>query len=457
MCTNESTAETSPIGKSSLQYSSAQGPAHNPESARLTVLTPSSQSSPLGASAAPRSSPPTMPPSNGSPTASCPPSSGQPGIMNPHLQALDQYRLQLYNYAMAERLRCSQYPITPFTSPYSNVGPYGPRLALQMSLFHNRMFAPEEPKPQHSYIGLIAMAILGAPDQKLVLSDIYQHILDNYPYFRNRGPGWRNSIRHNLSLNDCFIKAGRSANGKGHYWSVHPANLEDFKRGDFRRRKAQRKVRKHMGLAVDDDGTDSPSPPPLSMTPPPGFGYPWPPHAAAIPNPLSIYSQVVTRKRQFDVASLLAPDDSGLGVDSLKHPASKRFHHSAASPHHHPDLDEDIDVVASDDQDDSSIIDKDMTNTGGNNAGGSSPCSTDDNLHSPPSNTSTGPWPGLMQWPGAFPTLGVGMDPRIFGRYYGQYMAAAQASRRFNQMQGGNNNASDLHELSSPVHSNDCN
>lgn len=450
MCTNESTTETSPIGKSSLQYSSvpvsiSSGP-HNPDSAHLTVLTPSSQSSPLGASAAPRSSPPTMPTSNGSP-GSGPPSSG---LINPQLHPLDQYRLQLYNYAMAERLRCSQYPITPFTSQYSNVGPYGPRLALQMSLFHNRMFAPEEPKPQHSYIGLIAMAILQAPEQKMVLSDIYQHILDNYPYFRNRGPGWRNSIRHNLSLNDCFIKAGRSANGKGHYWSIHPANIDDFKRGDFRRRKAQRKVRKHMGLAVDDDGTDSPSPPPLSITPPPGFGYPWMPHAATIPNPLSIYSQVVTRKRQFDVASLLAPDDSAM-VESLKHPA-KRFH--AASPH--PELDEDIDVVASDDQDDS-IIDKDMT---GGNAGGSSPCSTDDNLHSPPSNSSTvGPWSGLMQWPGTFPSLGVGMDPRIFGRYYGQYMAAAQASRRFNQIQGGNNNNnnSELHELSSPVQSNDCN
>lgn len=80
--------------------------------------------------------------------------------------------------------------------------------------YRNPQFIPEEPKPQHSYIGLIAMAILSSADSKLVLSDIYQHILDHYPYFRSRGPGWRNSIRHNLSLNDCFIKSGRSANGK---------------------------------------------------------------------------------------------------------------------------------------------------------------------------------------------------------------------------------------------------
>ena len=100
----------------------------------------------------------------------------------------------------------------------------------------------DEPKPSHSYIGLIAMAILSAPERKMVLSEIYQWILTHYHYFRCRGPGWRNSIRHNLSLNDCFVKAGRSANGKGHYWAIHPANVDDFQRGDFRRRRAQRKV-----------------------------------------------------------------------------------------------------------------------------------------------------------------------------------------------------------------------
>jgi len=122
----------------------------------------------------------------------------------------------------------------------------------------------DEPKPTHSYIGIIAMAILGSKDRKLVLSDIYQWILDHYPYFRRRGPGWRNSIRHNLSLNDCFVKVGRSANGKGHYWAVHPANVDDFERGDFRRRRAQRKVRRAMGLAVPDDDDDSPIPSPVA-------------------------------------------------------------------------------------------------------------------------------------------------------------------------------------------------
>ncbi|XP_031574996.1 forkhead box protein B1-like [Actinia tenebrosa] len=99
-------------------------------------------------------------------------------------------------------------------------------------------------KPSHSYIALIAMAILSCTNKKMILGDIYQYISDNFPYYRNKDKSWRNSIRHNLSLNECFIKAGRSENGKGNYWAIHPANLEDFSNGDFRRRRARRRVRK---------------------------------------------------------------------------------------------------------------------------------------------------------------------------------------------------------------------
>ena len=197
----------------------------------------------------------------------------------------------IYNLALADRMRqlsSLQLPFPPFPpflhqhpSPVSLSSlPFPPRfsppadLALfPMAKLDPRLFRvpfPEEPKPQHSYIGLISMAILSSPEKKLVLADIYQYILDNYLYFRHRGPGWRNSIRHNLSLNDCFIKAGRAANGKGHYWAVHPACVSDFQKGDFRRRRAQRKVRRHMGLHVEEqeeDEDDSPpaSPPPFSL------------------------------------------------------------------------------------------------------------------------------------------------------------------------------------------------
>ncbi|XP_074106955.1 forkhead domain 102C [Cotesia typhae] len=341
----------------------------------------------------------------------------------------EHYRLQLYHYAsMAERLRLAHQlhpqhpgvghptsggpgshlgmspgfsaplPLYPAAAAAAAVASYPNRLALSMALLHpHHPRMPEEPKPQHSYIGLIAMAILSSPDKKLVLSDIYQHILDNYPYFRSRGPGWRNSIRHNLSLNDCFVKSGRSANGKGHYWAIHPANLEDFRRGDFRRRKAQRKVRRHMGLAVDEE-PDSPSPPPLPATPPPPTGLVGPPvtsqpitalwsphhhhhhhqtqqsnnqqlqqlspqsphsqhqHQRHIQNlPLLRMSYQPSRKRQFDVASLLAPDDQQIDdVESVVIRTTKTRKYSCSEDEQETDhidqddedVDVDVDVVA---------------------------------------------------------------------------------------------------------------
>lgn len=212
MCSNEIPA----ISRSSLQYNNTSPITIQSANICTNNFSKNQQSQPHHSptSTAQSQSPPHQPQTQSTNTSGM----SMLAAVPPGLLPLDHYRLQLYNYAMAERLRCSQYsgPL-PICPTYPTMTPYGPRLALSMSLFHNRVFQPEEPKPQHSYIGLIAMAILSHPDTKLVLSDIYQHILDNYPYFRTRGPGWRNSIRHNLSLNDCFIKSGRSANGKGVY------------------------------------------------------------------------------------------------------------------------------------------------------------------------------------------------------------------------------------------------
>ncbi|XP_077331938.1 uncharacterized protein LOC143974433 [Lithobates pipiens] len=99
-------------------------------------------------------------------------------------------------------------------------------------------------KPNQSYIALISKAILSTPEKRLQLSDIYQWIMDTYPYYHNQDKSWRNSVRHNLSLNECFIKAGRSDNGKGHYWTVHPANMEAFSQGDYQRRRTRRRIRR---------------------------------------------------------------------------------------------------------------------------------------------------------------------------------------------------------------------
>uniref|UniRef100_A0A3Q3SRE5 Forkhead box Q2 n=1 Tax=Mastacembelus armatus TaxID=205130 RepID=A0A3Q3SRE5_9TELE len=102
-------------------------------------------------------------------------------------------------------------------------------------------------KPNQSYIALISKAILASEQKKLLLCDIYQWIMDHYPYFKNQDKNWRNSVRHNLSLNDCFIKAGRSDNGKGHFWAIHPSNYQGFSNGDYHCRRARRRVRRVAG------------------------------------------------------------------------------------------------------------------------------------------------------------------------------------------------------------------
>ena len=61
-------------------------------------------------------------------------------------------------------------------------------------------------KPSMSYAQLIAEAINNAPEKTLVLADIYKAINIKYPYYELETKGWQNSIRHNLTMNENFIK-----------------------------------------------------------------------------------------------------------------------------------------------------------------------------------------------------------------------------------------------------------
>ena len=118
------------------------------------------------------------------------------------------------------------------------------------------------PKPPFSYIALIAMAIRESPNQRLTLSEINEYLMKKFEFFRGSYTGWRNSIRHNLSLNECFTKVLRDPSrpwGKDNYWIINPTSEYTFADGVFRRRR-RRILRKGKHDNGDHDDRDCMSP-----------------------------------------------------------------------------------------------------------------------------------------------------------------------------------------------------
>lgn len=133
-------------------------------------------------------------------------------------------------------------------------------------------------KPPYSYISLITMAIQQSTTKMLTLSEIYQWIMDLFPFYRQNQQRWQNSIRHSLSFNDCFLKVPRSPDkpGKGSFWTLHPDSGNMFENGCYLRRQKRFKCEKLLGRESGEkaseggcnsssescNGNDSPNPTP---------------------------------------------------------------------------------------------------------------------------------------------------------------------------------------------------
>ncbi|KAK7938744.1 hypothetical protein WMY93_002070 [Mugilogobius chulae] len=114
-------------------------------------------------------------------------------------------------------------------------------------------------KPPYSYATLICMAMSASKKSKITLASIYSwitensattatptppgryalYIIYNFCYYRHADPTWQNSIRHNLSLNKCFIKVPRQKDepGKGGFWRIDPQYAERILSGAYKKRR----------------------------------------------------------------------------------------------------------------------------------------------------------------------------------------------------------------------------
>ncbi|KAL9939885.1 hypothetical protein V8E36_001702 [Tilletia maclaganii] len=129
-------------------------------------------------------------------------------------------------------------------------------------------------KPTQPYPNLIRLTLLASPTGKLCLSDLYDAVADNFPWYKGQGTGWKNSIRYNLSINSAFLRVERprkDSKDKGSLWfvdtraepaTVRPPRASASNRGAARTQRSKLVSASEAGLDLSspeaqEEGTDA--------------------------------------------------------------------------------------------------------------------------------------------------------------------------------------------------------
>ncbi|KAK0493439.1 hypothetical protein EDD18DRAFT_420493 [Armillaria luteobubalina] len=103
---------------------------------------------------------------------------------------------------------------------------------------------PPGMRPNYTNSQLARLAIYGHPRHRATLDQLLKAIENRFEWYRNGNKSWRGSIRHLLSLESLYVKAGREKTdlGSGSYWTLDVRNPKGMKR---LRKRARRRAYEH--------------------------------------------------------------------------------------------------------------------------------------------------------------------------------------------------------------------